>query len=196
MIDLSDLRCNEAAPTLLDWAALMEPALGGVTQRVGRLGSRFSIQYNTPITKIEAEGRRWIARLQRAQREGGRVEFPQLDFDVGAPGSPTVSGSHTGGMTLNVTGATPHYGIREGQALNLTASGRVYLYFAADTAILDATGSGTIMLTTPMRTYLTGGEAVELAKPMIEGWLDGTERSWTIDLARTVGLQFTITERA
>ncbi|MFC0684628.1 hypothetical protein [Novosphingobium clariflavum] len=196
MIDLSDLRCNGATPTLLDWSALMEPALGGVTQRVGRLGARFSIEYSTPVTLIESEGRRWIARLQRAQREGGRVEFPQVDFDVGTPGMPTVDGAHTGGMALNITGASPHYGVREGQALNLTVAGRMYLYFAAETAILDAGGAGTIELTSPMRTFLSGGEAVELAKPMVEGWLDGTERSWTIDLARTVGLQFTITERA
>lgn len=196
MIDLTDLRCNAATPKLLDWAALMEPALGGVTQRVGRLGSRFGIEFGTPAMYIEAEGRRWIARLQRAQREGARVAFPQVDFDVGSPGAPTVNGAHTGGMSLSVTGASPHYGVREGQALNLTVSGRMYLYFAAETAILDASGAGTILLTTPMRTFLAGGEVVGLAKPVIEGWLDGTERSWTLDLARTVGLQFTVTERA
>lgn len=196
MIDLTELWCNAATPKLLDWAALQEPALGGITQRVGRLGSRFAIEFGTPALDVESEGRRWIARLQSAQQLGARVLYPQLDFDVGTPGAPSVGSAHTGGKFLAVTGASPHYGVREGQALNLTVAGRMYLYFAAETAILDASGAGTILLTTPMRTFLAGGEAVELAKPVVEGWLDGTERSWTLDLARTVGLQFTVTERA
>ncbi|WP_260928222.1 hypothetical protein [Novosphingobium sp. 9] len=196
MIDLTELKCSGAVPSLMDWAALMEPALGGVTQRVGRLGARFAVQFTSPTMRMEAEGRKWIARLQRAQREGARIAYPQPDFNVGAPGVPSVSGVHTGGTSLLITGATPRYAVREGQALNLVVAGRYYLYFAAGNVKLDSSGTGTIPLTSPMRTHLAGAEAVELAKPVVEGWLDGTERSWTLDVARTVGLSFTVTERA
>ena len=173
-----------------------EPALGGVTQRVGRLGTRFRIEFTTPPMPIEAEARRAIALLQMAQQQGGRVRYPQPDFSVGSPGSPTVDGAHTGGMTLSIAAATPRYAVRQGQALNLTVAGRIYLYFAAANALLDGSGDGDLALTTPMRTHLAGAEAVELARPVIEGWLDGSEREWTLDQARVTGLQFTITERA
>lgn len=196
MIDLTSFRCAAATWTLMDWAALQEPALGGVTQRVARLGARHSLDFETPAMKIEAEGRRAIALLKQAQRQGAIVRVPQVDFDVGAPGAAAVNGGHTGGITLHVKGLTPHYGVCHDQALNITVAGRRYLYFAADSAIMDGTGSGSITLTSPMRTHLAGNEVVNLAKPVIEGWLDGSERSWTLDLARTVGLQFTITERA
>jgi hypothetical protein len=36
--------------------------------------------------------------------------------------------------------------------------------------------------------------AVEFAQPMIEGWLEGDSRSWSVARARTVGLQFTVIE--
>lgn len=195
-IDLTSFKCSGAVPTLMDWAVLQDPALGGVTQRLGRLGSRFSIDFQTPMMKIEDEGRRAIALLQQAQRLGGRVEYPQPDFRVGAVGAPLVSGAHTGGTTLTLKGLTPRYAVRQGQALNLIVGGRYYLYFAAGNAVMDGVGAGQVILTTPMRKHMAGNERVEIAKPVVEGWLDGTERSWTLDLARTVGLQFTIAERA
>ncbi|MEE4452858.1 hypothetical protein [Novosphingobium resinovorum] len=196
MIDLTSLRCAGADWTFLDWAALQEPILGGVTQRVGRLGSRHSLDFSTPAMKIESAGRRAIALLKQAKRLGGFARVPQVDFRVGAVGVPLVNGAHTGGTTLAVKGLTPRYGIRADQALNITVGGRRYLYFAADTSMMDASGSGTILLSSPMRTYLAGDEPVELAHPVIEGWLSGNEFTWTLDLARTVGLQFTIGERA
>lgn len=196
MIDLTQLKCRTPTPALMDWASLQEPALGGVTQRVGRLGTRFSIDFETPKMLVEAEGRRAIALLQMAQQQGGRVEYPQPDLRIGAVGTPLVNGAHTGGTTLRLKGLTAKYGIRQGQALNLIVSGRYYLYFAADNFVMNSAGAGVIVLTSPMRKHMTGNEAVELAVPVIEGWLDGNERSWTIDVARTTGLKFTISERA
>lgn len=196
MIDLTSLNCRTPTPALMDWAALQEPALGGVTQRAGRLGARFSIDFETPIMNMEAAGRRAIALLQQAQRLGGRVEYPQPDFRIGAVGTPLVNGPHTGGTTLALKGLTPRYPIRQGQALNLLVAARYYLYFAAGDFVMDAAGAGSIVLTVPMRTHLAGNETVEVARPVIEGWLNGTERDWTIDVARTVGLKFNIAERA
>jgi hypothetical protein len=196
MIDLTGLRCRTATPTLLDWASLQEPIIGGVTQRIGRLGSRYSIEFETPTMDMEADGRRAIALLQQAQRLGGRVEYPQPDFRIGAVGVPLADGIHAGGTTVKLKGLTPRYAVRQGQALNLVVAGRYYLYFAADNAVMNSSGAGSMTLTEPLRTELAGNETVELARPVIEGWLDGSSRSWTIDVARTTGLKFTITERA
>ena len=195
MIDLTAYKCSAGIPALMSRAAIMEPVGQGVSQRLGRVGDRFRIDFTIVPMELESDGRRAIADLQMAQAEGGRVIYPQPGFAIGTPGAPTVDGAHTGGTALAITGATPHYAVRKGQALNLIVSGRYYLYFAAANAILDENGAGTVTLTTPMRKHMAGGETVVLAKPVIEGWLDGNERNWTIDNTRTVGLQFTVTER-
>ncbi|MED5546132.1 MAG: hypothetical protein VYD90_12855 [Pseudomonadota bacterium] len=196
MIDLTDLKCSVADPTMLEWAALMEPALGGVTQKVARVGTRFSLDFETPDMEYESAGRRTSARLQRAQREGGRVRIRQPGFKVGSPGAPLVSGAHSGGMTLLIEGATPRYAVREGQALNLIVNGRYYLYFASAPALLDGSGAGEIGLTTPMRKHMTGGENVELAKPCIEGWLSGNNLSWQPRTDGNINFAFSVAERA
>lgn len=196
MIDLTGFRCAGADWSLLAWAVLQEPALGGVTQRVGRLGTRHSLAFETPAMKIEADGRRAISLLKQAQLQGGTVRVPQVDFRIGAAGTPRVNGAHTGGTTLALKGLTARYGVRQDQALSITVGGRSYLYFAADDFVMDGSGNGSIILSSPMRTHLAGNEPVEIARPVIEGWLGGNALTWTLDLARTVGLSFTITERA
>ncbi|QIG80117.1 hypothetical protein [Stakelama tenebrarum] len=195
-VDLTAIKCREATGTLQDFGSLQEPEHGGPSFKIDRLGGGFAIALTIPYEHIEPDGRRWIARLQTARRLGARVEYPQLDLNVGAPGNPTVDGSAAGGTTLPVTGATPRYAVREGQALNVVKGGRSYLYFAAAQTILDGSGEGDILLTTPLRTQLAGGEGINLGKPILEGWLQGDNFSWTLELIRMVGLNFTLKERA
>lgn len=196
MIDLTGLKCSGADVTMMDWGANLDPVLGGVSQRISRLGTRFAIDFTTPLMRVEADGRKAITLLQQAKRDVARVEYPQAGFKVGSPGSPVVSGAHTGGTSLTITGATPNYAIKIGQALNITVADRAYLYFAAEAVALNGSGAGVVTLTTPMRTHLAGGEAVTLNKPVVEGFIDGDSFAWTIQLAQTVGLQFRVTERA
>jgi hypothetical protein len=47
-----------------------------------------------------------------------------------------------------------------------------------------------------IRTSPADNAVTEFAEPMVEGFLSGNETMWTVDVARTVGLSFTITERA
>lgn len=196
MVDLTALECQAAEPVLIRKGSILRPNGLGVDQQLNRLGDRFAIAFTAPAKHVEPNGRQWIADLQLAQQRGARVLYPQVDFSVGTPGSPTVDGAVAGGMTLPITGCTPHYSVRKGQALSLTKGDRSYLYFAAVQVILDASGEGTIPLTVMLRTMLAGGEPVNLAAPVIEGFLDGDERSWTLEASRTVGLSFTIRERA
>ena len=196
MIDLTGLKCALADMQMLDWGTVLEPPLGGVSQRIDRIGTRFAQSFRTPAMRIEADGRRAIALLQMAKQQGAKVLYPQPDFNIGAPGSPVVSGAHTGGTALAITGAQPNYTVRLGQALSLTVGGRSYLHFAGAETVLNASGAGTITLTTPMRKHLAGAEPVNLAAPVMEGWLAGSELPWTLEISRSVGLEFTVTERA
>jgi hypothetical protein len=136
----------------------------------------------------------------RAKQAGGIVAFPQVNFDVGAPGSPTVLAATGGGTSLPITGGTPGYAIREGQALTLTTGDRGYFYLAAEQVVLGSDGAGTIVLDVPLRVAAAEGDAVNLARPTIEGWISGdggdTGFGWTVADNRTVALAFTVTERA
>lgn len=195
MIDLSTIKIAQAEVQMDDRSAELDPVLGGVAQTIRRIGVKFALSVSTPRLKIESEGRKAIALLQQAKLQDGFIEYPQPDLGIGSPGSPTVNGAHTGGTTLNITGGTPHYVIRQNQALNLTRNGRLFLYFAATPLMLDGNGAGAVLLTTPMRTHLEGGNAVNLAKPVIAGQIEGGI-GWTYEVARLTGLQFTIRERA
>ncbi len=196
MIDLTDLRMETVDGQLVDYGARLAPFLGGVEQRINRIGTRHAITLKIPPMRIEAEGRRWIARLIRAKQEGGYARYPQVNFRLGVPGNPTVETETVGGRFLPITGATANYAIREGQALTVTSDGRRYFYFAAAQTILDADGAGTIELDVPLRKVALVGDTVNLSKPVIEGWIDGDGWGWTLESSQTTGLGFTIIERA
>jgi hypothetical protein len=181
--------------TVMDWGAMLQPALGGPVQRIERIGSRYSIAFNVPPMHVESEGREAIALLQMALQQGALVAVPQVEFTPGMPGPGVKAAAGSAGKSLRITGATPGYTVRQGQFLNVSAGGRRYLYCAAAGVRLNAQGGGLIPLTMMLRTRLAGGEAVELALPVIEGWLDG-ELGWTLEMSRTVGLSFTCKERA
>lgn len=197
-IDLTDLKCQLAEPAMPDYGSLQTPILGGgKISKVDRIGGGYLLKYTLPPERMEPNGRNIVARCQMAKRQGAIFEVPQVEFSIGTPGTgATVFGAIAGGMTLPITGAAPGYVVRQFQALNITRNGHRYLYFAAQNTTLDGVGSGTIYLTSPLRSKLLGGEAVNLADPVIEGWIQGDNFSWPIDMQRTIGLTFDILERA
>lgn len=196
MIDLTDIRQMVAEPELVDFGASLRPFLGGPSQRLDRLGTRHAITVQMPPMYAEGDGRKWVVRLIRAKQEDGFIRFPQIDFKVGSPGSPTIALPTEGGRVLSVTGGQPGYAVREGQALTVTSNGRKFFYFASDATCFDANGAGTIELDVPLREETTVGDRVNLAKPEIAGRIMEDGWKWTIETAGTVGLSFRIEEIA
>jgi len=196
MIDLTALEIQSASPSLMDWGGELAGVLGGVTIRLDRLGSRHAIAANAPPKVVEPEGRLWTSRLKRAKQQGGRVAFPQPGLLIGDPGTPQVAANVAAGSSIPLTGLTSGYVIREGQWLSVTHNGRSYLYSADAQVTANGSGSATVAITPLLRSQLSAGDVVNLAAPILEGWLSGDEFSWTIEAAHTVGLQFTVTERA
>jgi hypothetical protein len=196
MIDLTALEIQSASPSLMDWGGELTPPLGGVSQRIDRLGSRHAIAANAPPKIIEPDGRLWISRLKRAKQQGARIAFPQPEFVIGNPGSPQVAANVAAGSVVPLTGLTSGYVIREGQWLSVTHNGRSYLYSADAQVTANGSGNATVQITPLLRSQLFAGDAVNLAAPVLEGWLSGDEYGWTLEAAHTVGLQFTVTERA
>lgn len=182
-----------ATPRLLDWGSELTPGLGGASQRMSRLGSRHALDVEMPIMRAEPDGRIWVSRLKRGKTERVLFEFPQLDLVVGSPGSPKVKTASVGGTSLPLKGLTPGYAFREGQFLSIVHGGRRYLH-SAEAGMADAAGDLTLTVTPMLRVALSVDDVVEIAKPMIEGALSGDEVAWSIDVTRTIGLAFTITE--
>lgn len=197
MIDLTHIRQTLAEPEIVDFGASLRPFLGGPSQRLDRLGTRHAISVQMPPMYVESEGRKWIVRLIRAKQEDGFIRFPQVGFSVGACGnSITVASGAEGGRLLAITGATPHYAVREGQALTVTSNGRKFFYLASAQTVLGSTGNGSIELDVPLREEATVGDAVNLARPEIAGRIMEDGWKWSIDTAGTVGLSFRIEEIA
>lgn len=194
MIVLSSLNVQVATPRFLDWGGLMQPVLGGQGQRLDRLGSRHAIDVTVPPMAIEPDGRLWISRLKRGKTEGVRMEFPQVDFPIGLPGSPLVDGAVAGGTTIPAKGFAASYAIREGQWFSVVHGGNRYLHSIAAAATAGGGGAASLTIHPMLRTPLSNNDVLEFAIPYIEGELEGDEFAWTLEMARTVGLSFTIKE--
>lgn len=193
-VDLTELKISGDEIMPMDFGGLMPSALGGATERYGRLGNRYSAMISTPAMRIEPDGRRWSARLFKARQVGAIVEIHQPDFKVGAPGSPLVAVDIAAGKVLQVSGLTPHYAVREGQWLNYIVDGQRYLDQATENSTANEAGQINITIQELIRVPLTTGDVIELARPCIEGWIDG-DFSIARDVQRITSFSFTIVEK-
>ena len=185
---------QSVVPRLMQYGGILRPALGGPTQRINRLGSRWAIDVTMP-PMAEAQGRVWIARLVAGQSEGAILEWPQPEFDAGAPGTILVDGAAQTGMTLNLDGATPSYVAREGQFFGMPVAGRNYLYQVRTQTVFTA-GAAALPIQPMIRKSPADNAECEFGKPLIEGWIIGDELAWSRSVERHYGIQFTIEEAA
>jgi hypothetical protein len=172
-IDLTGLKIDGDEISPLEFGGLMASALGGSTARIERLGDRYMASISTPAMPVEPDGRRWAARLLRARKLGAIIEVHQLDLDIGAPGAPVVSSTTAAGKMIPISGLTPYYAIREGQWLNYIIDGQRYLDQSTSEVVASGSGLATVTIQNLLRAPLPAGAVIDLAKPCIEGWIDG-----------------------
>lgn len=184
---------NGCTPSLIDYGGVLRSAIGGATQKIDRLGSRFRVDLTYPPME-EVDGRIFISRLIRAKREGLRVEYPLLSVDQGLPGSPLVDGSGQTGFTLNAKGLTPNYVGKEGYWLSIVRSGQHYLHNVSANFAADASGDAAIPIYPALRVPFLDNDAINLGKPMVEGIVDGDEIAWQMSLAHHIEFSVTIEE--
>lgn len=193
--DLTGIPIDGVEPAAVQFGGILTPPLGGPSQKVDRPGSRSALSFTTPLMSYEPEGRRWSARLRRAQREGALIEIPQPGLVIGNPGAPKVATNIAAGRLVGLSGLTAGYTVREGQWISIIVAGQRY----ADQVEADATATGggtvTVTLSNLLRVSLAGGETVEIAAPKIEGWLTG-DLSWPIDINRDAHFTFVVMEAA
>lgn len=185
---------NSAAPSLLDFGFLQRPATGAAALRVDRPGSRWRLQFSYPTMRADV-ARPYISRLIAAKREGLRIAFPLQGVSQGSPGSPVVDGSGASGTSLPVRGLNPGYTAKEGYWLTIIDSDGVhYLHNVCATVVADSAGEATLTIEPMLRAPMADGDVILLARPLVEGVIDG-DVSWNDELAGLInGLTFTLEE--
>lgn len=193
MIELPDSPApNGMEPELLDYGFVQR---GASSLRVDRPGSRYRITFSFPPMTPD-NSRKFIARLQRAKREGLRIDLPLL-VAQGVPGSPVVDGAGQAGSTIAVRGLTPHYAAKEGYWLTITAvDGTAYLHNVSEPSVADASGEAIFEIEPPLRAPFADGDEIEMGKPFVQGFVDGDSWGWQVPVNKLVALGFTLEEFA
>lgn len=192
-VDLTDLK--------ISGDAIMPRSMGGLIDGFStsdyyeRLGDRYMAEISTPAMRIEPDGRRWSARLLRARKEGAIITIHEPDLSVGAPGTPVVTSTTAAGRSIPISGLTPYYPIREGKWLNYVIDGQHYLDQNTAEVIANGSGNATIVIQNLLRVPLTAGATIILAKPVIEGWIEG-DFSIPRGVDRITSFNFSIAEKA
>ena len=169
---------------------VLAPAFGDGEQELLRKGSRYALTFQMPpmryVTSME-----WDDLMAEGDTVAMKVHQP--GFDTGAPGTPRVNGAGQSGSALVIDGLTNGYVIRKGQFLSVITQGRRFLYRAKSNVTVSG-GAATVPLRTMLRFPPADNDVVEIAQPMIEGFVRDLGE-WSVGVERLVGLQFTVRER-
>lgn len=178
------------AIALISAKNVLAPAFGDGEQELLRKGSRYALTFQMPpmryVTSME-----WDDLMAEGDTVVMKVHQP--GFDTGAPGAPRVNGAGQSGSALVIDGLTNGYVIRKGQFLSVITLGRRFLY-RAKANVTVAGGTATVSLRTMLRFPPGDNDVVEIAQPMIEGFVRDLGE-WSVGVERLVGLQFTVRER-
>lgn len=169
----------------------LTPAFGGAEQELLRKGTRFALTFMMPPMSYVAS-MSWDDLMAEGDTVLMRVFQP--GFDVGTPGTPLVNGAGQAGSSIVLDGLTAGYVVRKGQFLSIVSSGQRFLYRAKANATANGSGQVTILLRTMLRRPPADNDAVEIAQPMIEGFVRDLGE-WAVGVDRLVGLKFTVRER-
>lgn len=176
---------NGVNVTLIDFGFVQRPGSGAASLRVDRPGNRYRAEVSYPPMKPDT-ARKFVARLQRAKREGLRVEIPLLGIKQGVPGAPVVDGDDPTGTTLPVRGVNANYAVKEGWWLHVEDTGGVrYLHSIQTNVVADAAGEMVLNIEPPIRAPLADGATIQLAVPTIEGVLV-EDVGWSLSVDRLV----------
>lgn len=189
---------NAGTPFLLSQVQDLTSPLGGVTQRVQRVGSRFGIDVEYPSMQYP-DGMAFLAAMMQAETLPVAVAFPQRGFLLtGSPGAVTVNGGGQAGTSLAVHGGAAGYTFWAGQFFDYVCSvdGRRYVHMVTATTVTGAGGAATLPIAPMIRTSPNSGDALEITAPYLEGFIQLTQKKipWTIDMVRRIGVKFTVIE--
>ena len=188
---------NAATPFLREFGNILSPFLGGPEQYVDRVGTRFGLRVTLPPKRTRDEAMVIQSRLLQARKSRLLMPWPQPGAVVGDPGTPLVSATVNGGTTIPIKGLIAGYTVREGQFISVIHAGRRYVYMLTAGGAASIGGQLTAAIFPLLRTPLAVNDMVEIARPMIEGFVSpGEELSWQFAVDRLVSFSFTVSEGA
>jgi len=160
---------------------------------IPRKGSRYRVSltygpYNPDDARV------LVSRLIEGKQGGLMIEFPLL-HSQGSPGLPRLNGAVASGRTLVLDGLTPGYTCKEGYWLSLEKDGQHYLHNVRTGGRASDTGTLTVILNELVRDSFPDNTVVHLAKPMVQGLVEGEVWSWSIAVDRVIPIEFTIKEK-
>ena len=179
-------RGTTITPHLIRTGGDLTSVLGGPTQRITRVGSRYSADVEFPPLDADC-GAEWLACLLEAEASGQTLSLPMPQMIPAAKTMTVLEGSGSAGSnvisieTLNLPPV--------GAWLSVFAGGRNYLHF-----VTAHPGQQQVQVGPLLRVSFPSGTPVEIGTPLLEGFIDDT--SWSLDYFRFVGSKFTITESA
>ena len=176
-------RTAKVRPRVLRFGNDLTPALGGPSQRLLRLGARFSIEVTLPPLG-DACARAWLAARMRSEADGStvRLALPQRAArPVGAVAGGTANAAQIFADFLPGGSGV----IEPGMLFSFVADGRSYLHMVTTTA------GGGIGVAPRLRVGFEL-ENLEFENPVVEGYLD--EVAWDLEALRFTGQSFVLTE--
>ncbi|MGB7407148.1 MAG: hypothetical protein WA908_01465 [Pontixanthobacter sp.] len=180
--------------TELDFGGSVQGSIGGSSQRINRLGNRWQVEIVLPTMDL-ALARSWSQKLLRGRRKGILWPVRQMGIVTGSPGAPVVNSSEEAGDQLRLRGLQPGYVLRTGQAFSLVTGGRRYIYKVAEPQRADASGRAVVEINPPLRAEPMDGDAVEIARPFLQGMVEDMPADVDTPSHLTGGFTFTIAEQ-
>lgn len=178
------------AIALISAANPLNPAFGGAEQELQRKGDKYALTFFMPVMTY-VQSMDWDDLMAKGDTVLMQVHQPGLV--IPNPGAPQVKGAGQAGTSLVIDGLPNGYVIRKGQFLSVVSAGQRFLYRAKD-SVTSVAGTATIPLRTMLRRPPNDNDVVEIAQPMIEGFVRDLGE-WAVGVDRLVGLQFTVRER-
>jgi hypothetical protein len=191
-----------AEPYFLDAGGWQLPSIAAANAiRMDRLGDKHGLAVRLPAMKFNdpagvAHARVWIQRLKRGLSEGVRMKFPTPDY-VAPFALATLSAAPAAqAVLIAVAGLPGGVTVPEGLFFGLKklATGTFYLHSVNTQVVASGGGAANLSVHPRLRTSFSIADQV-ICPPQIEGRLVGDRQSWTLENARTVGLEFQIEER-
>jgi hypothetical protein len=159
--------------------------LGGPTQRITRLGSRYAVDVALPPLDAACAAS-WLSAPLQAEAIGDTLTLTMPQMIVAARTlGPAHGGGAAGSNVLTLTDGSPPLGAW----LSFAFGGRNYLHL-----VIGQPAAGQIAVSPLLRVTIPNTTPLELAAPQLEGFADDT--AWSLEYVRFVGHKFTLTENA
>lgn len=187
---------SSASPELLDFGLFQRPATGAEVTRIDRPGSRWRIAFGFAATDAET-ARVLVSRIAAARSEGLRMPMPLQRVSQDGTGTPLIDGAGAAGTALPLRGLTPGCLIKEGFWLSaIDAAGIHYLHNVRATVSAGSDGKAVLSVWPMLRAPLVDGNAVLIAKPLVEGLIEELSLPQLAPGGMMIGLGFTLEEAA